>query len=439
MFERQYLVKAVSEWQLYDLPETIGRNITIPLGLDLIVSIIGPRRAGKTFLMYDTIKRLMIKIPKSNILYVNFENEYLTGMKAKDLDDLISVFLELSVPSEKYPLYLFLDEIQAIEGWNKWLNRVYESKKYRIFISGSSSKLLSRELATELRGRALDFTVLPFSFFEFMSYKSSIPPNTKALLMSSERGRVLADLNEYMIHGGYPEVVRMSEFKEKLLHSYIDTMIIKDVGERFHIEPSVLGIFVNYCIKSFSNQISGTKIYNYLKTMNFPVGHDFPLKLLNQFSEVFFIFTIEILSNSFKKSSQYPKKLYIVDTGLINEMNRNFDKGKLMENIVFMELYRRLEGSSLRVNYWKEYGKAEGMEVDFVINSFSGVVELINVTYASSANELREREMKSLLKASRELHCKKLTIITWDYWEEGEINYIPLWYWLLNSRDFEVN
>jgi hypothetical protein len=120
-------------------------------------------------------------------------------------------------------------------------------------------------------------------------------------------------------------------------------------------------------------------------------------------------------------------------------MNRNFDKGKLMENIVFMELYRRLEGSSLRVNYWKEYGKAEGMEVDFVINSFSGVVELINVTYASSANELREREMKSLLKASRELHCKKLTIITWDYWEEGEINYIPLWYWLLNSRDFEVN
>ena len=314
------------------------------------------------------------------------------------------------------------------------MNRLYDSKKYRIFISGSSSKLLSRELATELRGRTLDFTVLPFSFYEFPYLKSLIPANIKALLMSSERGRILSELNEYMSHGGYPEIVKMSEYKERLLHSYVDTMIIKDVGERFHIEPSILNLFANYCIRTYSKQISGTKIYNYLKSMNFSVAHDFPLKLLDHFSEVFFLYTVGIFTGSFKRSSQYPKKLYVVDTGIINEMTKSFELGKLMENIVFMELYRRKNGS-FQIDYWKEYGKSEGMEVDFVISSDSTAVELINVTYAGSENEIRDKEKKSLMKASQQLNCRNLTIITWDYWKEGVINYIPLWYWLLNTED----
>ena len=433
MIEKQNMIKVVSEWQLYTLPETIQRNISIPLNLDLIISIIGPRRAGKTFLMYDLIKRLLKDVPRCNIIYLNFENEYLTGLKVTDMDDLISVFFEMSSPSEKYPIYLFLDEIQVVEDWHRWLNRIYESKKYRVFISGSSSKLLSQELATQLRGRTLDFIVLPFSFNEYLSFKSLIPSNRRALLMSSERGRILSELNEYMIHGGYPEILKMNDYREKLLHSYVDTMIIKDVGERFHIEPSVLDVFINYCIRTYSKQISGTKIYNYLKSVNFSVAHDFPLKLLDHFSEVFFLFTVQILANSFKKGSQYPKKLYVVDTGIINEITKTIETGKLMENIVFLELYRRMNSSDFQINYWREYGNAEGLEVDFVISSYHKVNELINVTYARSETEIRERETKSLLKASKELHCMNLTIVTWDYWKEGEINYIPLWYWLLND------
>jgi hypothetical protein len=433
MIDRQNLMKVVSEWQIYDLPETIERDLDVPVNLDLIISIIGPRRAGKTFLMYDLIKKLLTDVPKNNILYINFENENLTGMKATDLDDLISVFFELSNPSHKFPIYLFMDEIQVVENWSRWVNRIYETKRYKVFISGSSSKLLSRELATQLRGRTLDFTVLPFSFHEFLSFKSTIPENMRALLLSSERGRILSQLNEYMLHGGYPEIVRMNEYKDRLLHSYVDAMIIKDVGERFHIEPSVLNVFVNYCLRTYSKQVSGTKIYNYLKSMNFSIAHDFPLKLLDHFSEVFFLYTVKILSHSFKNSSQYPKKLYVVDTGLINEMTRTVETGKLMENIVYLELYRRMNnGNRFQINYWREYGKAEGMEVDFVISSGDKAVELINVTYAGSEHEILERENKSLLKASMDLNCNKLTIITWDFWKEGVINYIPLWYWLLN-------
>ena len=141
---------------------------------------------------------------------MNFENEYLTGMKATDIDDLISVFFELSQPSVDYPVYLFLDEIQVVEDWSRWLNHIYESKKYKIIISGSSSKLLSRELTTQLRGRTLDFTVLPFSFHEFLSIRSSLPKNRNAMLMSVNKGKVLSELKEYMIHGGYPEIVLMN-------------------------------------------------------------------------------------------------------------------------------------------------------------------------------------------------------------------------------------
>ena len=127
----------MSEWQLFDPPETKPRDMNIPLDLDLIISIVGPRRAGKTFLMYDLIRKLIKDIPKNNILYVNFENEYLTGMKATDLDNLISVFFELSHTSEDYPVYLLLDEIQVVDDWSRWLNRIYESKKYKIIISDS--------------------------------------------------------------------------------------------------------------------------------------------------------------------------------------------------------------------------------------------------------------------------------------------------------------
>ena len=436
MIERQNLTKVISEWQLYDPPEVKPRDMNIPLNLDLIISIVGPRRAGKTFLMFNLIEKLRKEVPRSNILYVNFENEYLTGMKATDFDNLISVFFEMSYPSDEYPVYLFLDEIQVVEDWSKWLNRIYESKKYKIFISGSSSRLLSRELATQLRGRTLDFTVLPFSFLEFLSLRSSTPRNKDALLMSVNRGKILSELREYMVHGGYPQVVLMSSYKEKLLRSYVDTMIIKDVGERFHIEPSILNVFVNYCVRTFSSPVSGTKIYRFLRSMNYSVAHDFPLKLLSDFSEVFFLYTVEIVSKSFKKSSKYPKKLYVVDSGIVNELTNIFDMGKVMENVVFIELIRRLNSTGkFRINYWKEYGKADGLEVDFVISSGMEISELINVTYAGSEGEIRDREIKSLIKASKELGCNKLTIITWDYLKEGEINYIPLWYWLLSGHE----
>lgn len=435
MISRDKLRKVISQWILMDVPETISREIVLPMDLSLIISITGPRRAGKTFLMYDTIRKLLHHIGRNNILYVNFENESLSGLSADSMDDIIAEFRDMASPDDTFPIYLFLDEIQVVPQWSKWLNRIYESKKFRIFISGSSSKLLSMEISTELRGRTIDFTVLPLSFKEFLSVKNISTPNLEAMIYSESRGNVLRGLRSYLQKGGYPEITLMPEFQEKLLRSYLDTTILKDVGERFKIEPSILRTFVTYSINSYTKQISGTKIYNYLKSLNYNVAHDFPLKLLDYFSQVFFTFTSTILTPSFKKSLQYPRKLYLVDTGIVNEIRNTFEIGKNMENTVFLQLYRIASEKGIQINYWKEYGKSEGMEVDFVLSKNDQIIQLINVTYASTPEEINPRETRSLMKASTELKCHNLTIITWDYFDQGDINYFPLWYWLLKSSD----
>jgi predicted AAA+ superfamily ATPase len=426
--------KVISQWMLSSLPKLMPRDIQIPTDISMIVSIVGPRRAGKTFTMYSVIGKLLDNIPKRNILYINFDNESLIGISVTDLDDLLMTFYELSNPSTDFPVYLFLDEIQVIPQWNKWVNRLYESKRFRIYISGSSSKLLSRELSTELRGRTIDFIVLPLSFREYINVKKIDPLNIDSLLFSDQRGEVKNHLSEFISYGGYPEITNLKQYRENILRTYFDTIIMKDVGERFHIEPSILKIFSIYCFSTYSKYISGTKVYNYLKTLNYRISHDYPLELIDHFSEVFFLFTLQIFSRSFKNAHQYPKKLYLIDTGMINEILGQEEIGKLIENVVFLELYRQqLTKNNNSINYWKEYGKSDGLEVDFVLSIDNKVTELINVSYINGIQDINPRETKALHKASRELNCNNLTIITWDYFHKGEINFVPLWYWLLKK------
>lgn len=424
--------QVISQWFLQDLPETIARDISIPLDADVIISIVGPRRSGKTFLMYDTIKKLRLNFPIENILYLNFEHERLRNLDANDLSDMMAVYYEISHHDTGKSVYLFLDEIQVVSGWIKWVNRIYESKSFHIYLSGSSSKLLSRELSTELRGRSIDYTVLPYSFKEFLRVTGITYGNTDLLLHSEKRGMIEASLSDYIMTGGFPEVVNNRDVEKKLLLSYADTIIIKDVGERFRIEPSILSVFFRYAISLYSKYFSGSKTYNYLKTLNYMISREFPLEIMDHFSEVFALFEVSIFSRSIKSEKQYPRKLYVVDTGLIKAVSGNIETGRLMENMVFIELCRKSEYfTNFQVHYWKEYGKAEGKEVDFVLTEGIKVNELINVVYASSREEVPDREISGMMKASQELKCSKMRVITWDYLEHGDIEFTPLWYWLL--------
>jgi len=426
------------EWKEKELPEIIEREIKIPLEPNQIVSIIGPRRAGKTYLMYEVIKRLIRNgISKDNILYVNFEHERLRNLDANNLREMLEVFYEFFKPKGK--IYLFLDEIQKVKDWEVWLRRIYESKEYYIFISGSSSKLLSKEISTELRGRSIDFIVFPFSFKEFLKAKNF--EIDESIRYSEKFGRLLNLLKEYLQFGGYPEVVleKDEDIKIKILRSYFNAIFYADIAERFGIKNiSLLDVFLKYCIKNSSKYFSASKVYRFLKNAGYKCSKQTILNFLEYSKSAFFIFPFEIFSFSIKSSKQYPKKIYIVDNGIITslypELKESF--GILMENAVAIELLRRSELSKFDILYWKEYGKSEGKEVDFLIKEGLEIKQLIQVTYASSKDEIERREIKSLIKASELLKCNNLLIITWGYEDEIKenskvIKCVPLWKWLL--------
>ncbi|MGB9806917.1 MAG: ATP-binding protein, partial [Thermoproteota archaeon] len=412
----------LAEWKARKLPELVERELKIPVEPSIIVAIIGPRQAGKTFRMFQLIKELSSTISRENILYVNFEHERLRNLDANDLEDMLEVFYQLFVPKENMPIYLFLDEIQNVRDWERWLRRVYEGGKFRIFISGSSSKLSSKEVATALRGRSIDFTIFPFSFREFLKAKKVELENIEVLSYLEERGKILRLTEEYVNFGGYPKVVLTedTETKEMILKAYYDAVFYKDLVERYKVDPVLLDTFLRYAISCFAKLVSISKVYNYLKTLGLKCSKSTLIKFLKYSEEAFFLFPVEVFSYSIKSRKQYPKKLYVVDNGIVRVIYHDAEKNfsRLMENTVALELMRR-KSLKTEIFYWKEYGKRDGNEVDFVVREGMEVKRLIQVTYASSKEEIEKREVKSLIKASEELRCNELLVITWDY--EGDL------------------
>ncbi|MEM5811667.1 MAG: ATP-binding protein [Candidatus Aenigmatarchaeota archaeon] len=431
----------LSRWKSFEIPELIEREIKLPLEPTTIVSIIGPRQAGKTYRMLQAIKDLSKIISKENILYVNFEHERLRNLDAKNLEDMMKVFYQIFTPDEKSPIYLFFDEIQNVRDWDKWIRRIYDSGKFRIFISGSSSKLLAREIATSLRGRSIDFVIFPFNFREFLKAKKFEVGDIKILSYLEERGKILRLSEEFVKFGGYPKVVLTEDYesKEKILESYYEAIFYKDLVERYKLNPVLLDNFLRYAITCFSKQLSISKIFNYLKSIGLKCSKLTLIKFLKYAEEIFFLFPIEIFSFSIKEKRQYPKKFHIVDNGIIRviypEAEESF--GRLIENCVAIELLRRKYAKKMEINYWREYGRRDGNEVDFVIKEGLNITQLIQVTYASNKDEIEKREIRALIKASEQLKCKDLLIITWDYEDEIKVNSkkikcIPLWKWLLS-------
>lgn len=426
--------KVISDWFTRTLPNIYERDIDIPLDVDVVVSIVGPRRSGKTFMVYSLISRLERFLPRGNVLYINMEHERLRHLSTEDLGDMITAYNEIGKPDGTKPIYLFLDEVQVVDGWNRWINRMYESKKYHIYLTGSTSQLLSREIATEMRGRSISYIVFPYSYREILKLKNRDIPDSEILARSEKRGEIIAVLEDYLQHGGYPETLNNPSIREKLLQSYIDAIVLRDVGERFNVETLLLSYIFEYLSSSYSKYFSGSKAYQFLKTINYPVGKERPLQVLGYFNEALTVFPVEIFSRGSRAGKQYPRKIYLADNGLIAGMNGEVDSRRGMENLVFIELCRKSElFTKFSVFYWREYGKSEGREVDFVIVKGGKVSELINVSYVRSREEVAKREITSLEMASKELKCDDKTIITWDYRENGNIRYIPLWEWLLEK------
>jgi predicted AAA+ superfamily ATPase len=220
------------------LPQNIvKRDIDLPIDSGAIISVIGSRRAGKTYLVLETIKLLLEKgVSKEDILYINFEDERLINMDTMDLDSILQAYRELYPDKNLSETYIFFDEIQNVDKWEKFVRRIHESISKRVYITGSNSKLLSTEIATELRGRTIAFEVFPLSFKEYLRFKN-IPHTINDLYSSSLKSKIMHELDEYLLFGGFPEVLsRDQTLKTKTLQEYLNVMITNDLVKRYDIK-----------------------------------------------------------------------------------------------------------------------------------------------------------------------------------------------------------
>ena len=411
--EREEQIKEVFKKEKIIERENIEkvRNLVKP---NIALIITGVRRCGKSIFAF------MLK--KENFGYVNFEDERL-NIRASELNKVLEAIYSLKGDVNT----IIFDEIQNVEGWEKFIARLISDK--RIIITGSNARLMSKELATFLTGRHIDYTLFPFSFREFLKFKE-FHPN---IYLTKDIANVKNYLEEYAKNGGFPLTHKIGRIF--LIENYKD-IVERDVFQRYKVKYiRVLKDTAKYLISNIGNEISFNKLKN-IFDVNIHTIENYCSYLQN----AYLIFLIERFSFKLKKQFLAPKKVYCIDTGLANIIGFKFseNKGFVFENIVALELLRRKSyyNPLSEIFYWKDY---QGREVDFVVKEGLRVKQLIQVTYASAKDEIEQRELKALVKASELLKCKDLLIITWDYQAEEKFKgkktkFIPLWKWLLFEK-----
>jgi hypothetical protein len=390
-------------------------NYQKQLTTNLIKTILGPRRAGKT-----TLGLLLLK--KTNFYYVNFDDEILSTLKREDLGGLLELLNELF---GKRP-YLFLDEIQNIDSWELFVNRL-QRLGYNILLSGSNSKLLSKELSSHLGGRTLTLEILPFSFKEFLTAKHF----TTIKETDEEIGRMKNQLQEYLQWGGYPEIIidlSDPDLRKKYLNELFDTIIFRDITKRFNIKYTAeLVALATVIINQFSTRTSLTKVSRDLEISSHTIK-----KYISYLEEAYLVVSSKKFSYKPREIESSFRKYYCIDTGLLNAKKTTLTKdfGKTLENTVAIELRRR----NIDLYYYIVDNK---YEVDFVIGDSTAIKEVIQVV--DDEKEIPRRETKTGILACKKLHCHTLTIITWNTETkklEGDITIqnIPLWKWLTKQK-----
>ena len=436
---KEILKEVIKEFQEGELPEVVEREIDVPLSSSKIISIVGPRRSGKTYFLFVIIKRLFSQgISKDKIIYLSFDDPRLLPCDAKGMELILEAYRELFPEHMKKTSYLFLDEIQNVKDWELGLRRIHDTRKFRIFVTGSSSKLLSKEIATQLRGRAISFEILPFSFREFLSARDI--KLDKNIIYSTKRFFIKKYLEEYLETGGFPEVVleEKPDLKLRILKEYVETMFIRDLVERYNIKNQpLLRELIKFHTTNIASIFSVNAFYKWIK-QTYPVTKRTLLNYVSYLEDSGLFFLVRKFSYSLKEQAQGVRKCYIVDNGLRNAYGFRFseDKGRNLENVVFLELcHRKIMSPLMEIFYWQDYRKRE---VDFVIKEGKEVKELIQACAVIDDLNIRKREIKALLKTSEDLKCNNLSVITLDYEDEEIIHdkriiFKPLWKWLIED------
>lgn len=417
-----------------------------PRAGNLVKVVSGIRRCGKSYRLLQEIEHLeSLGVRQSSICYFDFDDDRLKPITPAVGDEVLEAFYAMHPEALTDGAYFFFDELQEMQDWSTWLRRIVATRKATVYVSGSSSKLLSREIASEFRGRALEFELLPFSFSEYArAHGISIRPSRENAFSTEDRARLHAAFSRYLECGGFPATFDLPRpHAIALLQSYAQQVVARDVIERHNVtRPRVASLFAQRLLGSNARQLSLRKTANDMKSAGLSTTKETLGDLLAYFEEAYLVFRVKELSYSLSETTTSQPKIYSVDPGLALACAKAqaVDKGQRLEDAVYLELRRRLLGmrrdtlSSLRT-------AAHGYEVDFVVGDAltNEASELYQVVTDMSDERTYQREVRALWEALDESSQTEGVLIVGEgsdnvFERDGKrIVQVPAWKWFLRQ------
>jgi predicted AAA+ superfamily ATPase len=410
---RAVIRQKIIDAQAAPLPLLTHRDVWLPAVKGKATAVIGMRRAGKTSLLWQILAdRVANATPREGLLYFSFEDERLAEMQVQDLDFLVESFYQLHPTwRDARRATFFLDEIQLVPGWELFARRLLDSENIELFLSGSSARLLSREVATSMRGRAMEAVVSPFSFREALRHAGREPPKPTDRLTKAGRSQLDKDLLDFLTQGGFPEAQGLdTRNRLELLKTYVDVVLLRDVVERYNLsQPQVLHWMVRQLLGNAAGSFSINKFHADLKSRGVAVGKDTLHSYLAHLEDAFLLSSLDLATDSERRRQVNPRKVYPVDTGLMG-LFESFGKanvGHALETAVLHELQRR----GAEVHYVRT---GAGFEVDFYARGLDGAESLIQVCAYLDSPDTLAREVRALQDAATTWPNASLQLIAFN-------------------------
>jgi len=391
----------------------IQRQASLKVLPGKISAVIGMRRVGKTYFLYQKIQQLMSEgVDSKSIFYLNLEDDRLPEFQPGMLAQLVDGFYSLYPENHSRHCWIFIDEVQAAPDWSKVLRRLLDTKNATLVISGSSAKLLSKEIATNLRGRAIATEVWPLSLYEYANARKYTLPDSAEPMSPKSKDQYLEFFDEYLFSGGFPEILKFEKMDRKQIHQdYVSVAILRDILERHEIKnEQVLRSQIKFLLTNVGKPVSFNKLFNTLKSQGHSLGKTTLYEYFDYISDSYLSFLVPLYTESLRKQESNQRKAYSIDTGLSwsHMIGISENRGRLFENLVYLDLRRHQQ----EVHY---YLTETGTEVDFAARSFAGDLRLLQVCADIEDEETRERETSALSQAESELKTKGMLVTPENY------------------------
>ena len=432
---KKALEEILGDFYEHGIQGDVRKRSTMILEKAHSVSVVsGMRRTGKTYLTYQRMQELLeTGIPLERIVHVSFDDERLKNMKVDDLHLVNDLHATFYPEAARQKCWYFLDELQNIDGWELYARRLLDTPQIQLCLTGSSSRLLSSEISTQLRGRSLETELFPLSFAEMLTYNGIIKQLPSPPYSSRMVGQLKNSMSHYLEEGGFPDVQgTSSRIRIQMLQGYVQAVLYRDVLERHEVASvQALQYTLNYLMYNYARKVSTRAISGALKFNGIAGNRESIGDYLRYFKEAYLVYPVSLRTESQTIRNANPDKYYIVDTGLIRAMQPRNDaeRGWLLENLVFLSLRRNFQ----KIEY---FNCKDGGEIYFyVTDRLTHGERLIQVCWEMVDKATIKRELSTMKAAMDETGIQDATLVTWDDEERMEdgVRIVPVWKWALEE------